>query len=172
MRDSVMSTQMNIQHRFTHQNNWGFLRNRLVQAKMSDVFSNIRFTVNGSNIRALRCIGEGGKHTFYIFSWNCHLYPNLLLGYSKVYEVFDDSNELLALKVVKISDDTKVKDELMAEIKILKELKDCERVIDMIDYELKEDIEGLPFLEDDNDENENEPKVPIIYYFVGRSISI
>ena len=67
MRDSVMSTQMNIQHRFTHQNNWGFLRNRLVQAKMSDVFSNIRFTVNGSNIRALRCIGEGGKHTFYIF---------------------------------------------------------------------------------------------------------
>ena len=55
-----MSTQLNIQHRFDHQNNWGFLRNRLVQAKMSDVFSNIRFTVNGCNIRALRCIGEGG----------------------------------------------------------------------------------------------------------------
>ena len=65
MRDSVMSTQMNIQHRFTHQNNWGFLRNRLVQAKMSDVFSNIRFTVNGSNIRALRCIGEGGINKYF-----------------------------------------------------------------------------------------------------------
>lgn len=40
------------------QNTWSFLRNRLVQAKMSDVFSNIRFTVNGKSIRALRCIGN------------------------------------------------------------------------------------------------------------------
>ena len=43
-------------------------------------------------------------------------------GYSKVYEVFDDTNELLALKVVNLNN-TKVKKELMAEIHHLKELK-------------------------------------------------
>ena len=45
---------------FAHQNNWEFLRNRLVHAKMSDLFHNIKFTINGKTITALRCIGEGG----------------------------------------------------------------------------------------------------------------
>ena len=63
-------------------------------------------------------------------------------GYSKVYEVFDDTNKLMALKVVNLND-TKCKDELMAEIEFLKELKHCEKVIRMIDYEIKDDIQGM-----------------------------
>ena len=77
LKNSNTSSSLNSK-KFLPQNNWGFLRNRLVQAKMSDVFSNIKFAVNDKNFRALRCIGEG--------------------GYSKVYEVFNDANELLALK--------------------------------------------------------------------------
>ena len=65
-------------------------------------------------------------------------------GYSKVYDVFDDSNELLALKVVNLNDPI-VKGDLMAEIHFLRELKHCERVINMIDYEVKDHVEGLPF---------------------------
>ena len=64
LKNSNTSSSLNSK-KFLPQNNWGFLRNRLVQAKMSDVFSNIRFTVNGSNIRALRCIGEGGINKYF-----------------------------------------------------------------------------------------------------------
>ena len=39
---------------------WGLLRNRIINAKISDALSNIKFTINGKNFRALRCIGEGG----------------------------------------------------------------------------------------------------------------
>ena len=124
------NTSLNHVNKFHHQNNWNFLRNRLVQAKMSDVFSNIKFYVNGKSIRALRCIGEG--------------------GYSKVYDVFDDSNQLLALKVVDLND-VKVKEELMAEINFLRRLRDSEKVINMIDYEVKKDVQGLPFHDDDPD---------------------
>ena len=59
-----------------------------------------------------------------------------------MYEVFDDTNKLMALKVVNLND-TKCKDELMAEIEFLKELKHCEKVIRMIDYEIKDDIQGI-----------------------------
>ena len=36
------------------QNSWGQLRNRIINAKISDVLSNIKFTVNGHLYRALR----------------------------------------------------------------------------------------------------------------------
>ena len=55
--------------------------------------------------------------------------------------MFDDTNELLALKVVNLND-TIVKTTLMAEIEFLKELKHCQKVIRMIDYEIKDDIQG------------------------------
>lgn len=42
------------------QSSWGTLRNRLINAKISDAFSNIKFTLNGQSLQALRCIGEGG----------------------------------------------------------------------------------------------------------------
>ena len=45
-----------------------------------------------------------------------------------------------------------VKEELLAEINFLKYLKNCERVIQMIDYEVKQDVQGLPF----HDENEDQ----------------
>lgn len=64
----------------------------------------------------------------------------------KVYEVFNDNKEVFALKVVNLND-TKVKAELMAEIDFLKELKDSTKVINMIDYEFKDDVTGMPFIE-------------------------
>lgn len=49
-------------------------------------------------------------------------------GYAKVYEVFNEDNELFALKVVDLAE-SKVKEELLKEINFLKMLKDCDRVI-------------------------------------------
>lgn len=66
----------------------------------------------------------------------------------KVYEVFNEAKDVFALKVVNLND-TKVKAELMAEIDFLKELQDSSKVINMIDYEIKEDVRGLPFLDHD-----------------------
>ena len=45
--------------------------------------------------------------------------------------------------------DVKVKEELMAEINFLRRLKESEKVINMIDYEVKKDVQGLPFHDDD-----------------------
>ena len=59
-----------------------------------------------------------------------------------MHGVFDDTNKLLALKVVNLND-AKVKNELMAEIEFLKDLQHCEKVIRMIDYEIKDDIQGM-----------------------------
>lgn len=108
------------------QASWGFLRNRLVNAKISDAFSQVKFTINGTTLRALRCIGEG--------------------GYAKVYEVFNDSNELFALKVVDLNN-TRVKESLMDEIAFLDSLKDCDKVINMNGHEKKDNVDGLPFSE-------------------------
>ena len=49
-------------------------------------------------------------------------------GYARVYEVFNEDNELFALKVVDLSE-SKVKEELLKEIHFLHALKGCERVI-------------------------------------------
>ena len=45
-----------------------------------------------------------------------------------MYEVFNEDNELFALKVVDLSE-SKVKEELLKEIHFLHALKGCERVI-------------------------------------------
>ena len=45
-----------------------------------------------------------------------------------MYEVFNEDNELFALKVVDLAE-SKVKEELLKEINFLKMLKDCDRVI-------------------------------------------
>ena len=66
----------------------------------------------------------------------------------KVYDVFNDENELLALKVVDLSDD-EVKEQLMSEIYYLKLLKESDKVINMVDYEVKKDVQGLPFYVDE-----------------------
>ena len=117
---------------------WGFLRNRLVNAKISDAFSNIRFTVNGEPFKALRCIGEG--------------------GYAKVYEVFDDRNELYALKVVDL-DETKVKEELLSEIKFLEKFNDCEKVINMFGFEHKSNVYGLASNGEEKEEGDDMNRV-------------
>ena len=49
-------------------------------------------------------------------------------GYARVYEVFNEDNELFALKVVDLAE-SKVKEELLKEINFLHALKGCERVI-------------------------------------------
>lgn len=113
---------------------WGTLRNRIINAKISDVLSNIKFTVNGHHYRALRCIGEG--------------------GYAKVYEVFNDANELFALKVVNLND-SKAYEELTAEIEFLKDLGDSSKVINMVEYELKDCVKGVPFISEDQLKNAN-----------------
>lgn len=113
---------------------WGTLRNRIINAKISDVLSNIKFTVNGHLYRALRCIGEG--------------------GYAKVYEVFNDANELFALKVVNLND-SKAYEELTAEIEFLKDLGDSPKVINMVEYELKDCVKGVPFISEDQLKNSN-----------------
>ena len=117
---------------------WGFLRNQLVSAKVREAFSVIKFELKGRKLQVLRELGEG--------------------GYSKVFEVFDDKRELYALKVVKIRcEDTeedmdrnikknlKIVDEkdIMKEIHILELFQKCERVINMLDYEMRSDV-SLP----------------------------
>ena len=127
MRDQVLE-QQNIQ---LHQHaSWGLVRNTIVNAKISDALNNIKFTINGSTLRALRCIGEG--------------------GYSRVYEVFNDHNEILALKVVNLND-TKVKSELLEEIDFLKQLKNAEKVVDFLEHEVKTDMKSIPFIQEDKD---------------------
>ena len=129
LREQALQKQQNVQNQ---QNAWGQLRNRIINAKISDVLSNIKFTVNGHLYRALRCIGEG--------------------GYAKVYEVFNDSNELFALKVVNLND-SKAYEELTAEIEFLKDLKDSDKVINMVEYELKDCVKGVPFISEDQLKN-------------------
>ena len=63
-----------------------------------------------------RCIGEG--------------------GYSRVYEVFNDQNEIQALKVVNLKE-TKIEEDLRKEIDFLCELKTCLKVVDIFEHELK-----------------------------------
>ena len=46
LRDQVL---MNQRHA-----SWGLLRNRIINAKISDALSNIKFTINGKSLRALR----------------------------------------------------------------------------------------------------------------------
>ena len=117
---------------------WGFLRNQLVSAKVREAFSVIKFELKGRKLQVLRELGEG--------------------GYSKVFEVFDDNRDLYALKVVKIRcEDTeedmdrnvkknlKIVEEkdMMKEIRILELFQNCERVINMLDYEMRSDV-SLP----------------------------
>ena len=84
----------------------------------------------------LRCIGEG--------------------GYSRVYEVFNEDNEIFALKVVNLNE-TKVKEELLAEINFLEELKKCQKVVDILEHEVKNDVKGIPFLDNDDHEQNAKP---------------
>lgn len=111
---------------------WGLLRNRILHAKISDALTNIKFTLNGKTLRALRCIGEG--------------------GYSRVYEVFNEDNEIYALKVVDLNE-TRVKEELLAEIEFLQDLKHCDKIVDILEHEVKSDVKGIPFLDADVEQN-------------------
>ena len=52
----------------------------------------------------------------------------LIFYYKKVFEVFNDNRELMALKVVDLSD-LRVRDELIKEVHFLKKLRMCPRVI-------------------------------------------
>ncbi len=49
-------------------------------------------------------------------------------GYAKVYEVFNEDNELFALKVVDLCE-SRVKEELLQEISFLQKFKGNDRVI-------------------------------------------
>ena len=131
---------------------WGFLRNQLVSAKVREAFSVIKFELNGRKLQVLRELGEG--------------------GYSKVFEVFDEKRELYALKVVKIQceeteqdmdrnvkKNLKIVDEkdIMKEIRILEMFQNCDRVINMLDYEMRSDV-SLPLMEGVG----NDDEVPMI----------
>ena len=54
------------------------------------------------------------------------------------------------MKVVNLKE-SKIQDELIAEIEFLEELKKCSKVVDIFEHELKtaEDVKGLPFAEMD-----------------------
>ena len=116
---------------------WDFLRNQLVSAKVRDAFSVVKFDLKSHRVQVLRQLGEG--------------------GYSKVFDVFDEKHVLYALKVVQIlcegeeemdRETKKTKkiveeEDIMKEIKILEMFQNTERVINMIDYEIRSDV-SLP----------------------------
>ena len=65
----------------------------------------------------------------------------------RVYEVFNDQNEILALKVVNLKE-TRIQEELLAEIEFLRELKTCRKVVDILEHELKsaKDVKGTIYI--------------------------
>ena len=69
------------------------------------------------------------------------------IGISRVYEVFNDQNEILALKVVNLKD-SRIQEELLAEIEFLRELKTCRKVVDILEHELKsaKDVKGTLYI--------------------------
>lgn len=109
------------------QASWGNLRSKLIRAKITDAFTNIKFTVNGETYTALKCLGEG--------------------GYSKVYEVFDTDKNLFALKVVSlasVSETAKV--DLKEEVKHLQQFKGSDHVIQLLQHEENEQEQVLYLL--------------------------
>ena len=116
---------------------WNFLREQLRSARVRDAFSIIKFDLKGHHLQILRQLGEG--------------------GYSKVYDVFDEKHILYALKVVQvITEDEDVLDnktkknmklvdekDVLKEIGMLEMFQDTNRVINMLDYEIRTDV-SLP----------------------------
>ena len=64
-----------------------------------------------------------------------------------MYEVFNDQNEILALKVVNLKE-SRIQEELLAEIEFLRELKTCRKVVDILEHELKsaKDVKGTLYI--------------------------
>jgi serine/threonine-protein kinase TTK/MPS1 len=97
---------------------WSTLRTRLLNAKISEALSNLKYVVNENEYRTLRCIGSG--------------------GYSKVYEVYNENKELFALKVVHMAEVSDgFQEELLKEINFLERFKGSDHVIEMIEYEYR-----------------------------------
>lgn len=79
----------------------------------------LKYTVNGKTVNVLRPLGEG--------------------GYSQVYEVYDKSKKIYALKTVNLQNQTeRAKTNLISEIVFLEKLKNCDGVVKAFDYELIE----------------------------------
>ena len=96
---------------------WNSLRSRLINAKITAAFSNTNYFIHDKKFTSLRLLGEG--------------------GYSSVYEVYDEAKNLFALKVVKLTDMAKnaIFDNLMQEINFLVRLRNQEHVVQLLDYE-------------------------------------
>ncbi|XP_023345125.1 serine/threonine-protein kinase MPS1 [Eurytemora carolleeae] len=97
-------------------NTWMALRKRLISAKMKEAFSNSYLQINGVKYTIIKKVGDG--------------------GFSSVYEVYNEERNLFAVKVVNlITKDGFTDKDLMHEIHLLKSLQDCDRVINLKDWE-------------------------------------
>lgn len=105
---SLSTTREKVSRKNQDSNNWSLLRNRMAKTKVYNGLNTLKFTVNQQKLTVLKALGEG--------------------GYAKVYEVFNENNELFALKVVDLSE-SKMKEELLQEIEFLKKFKNNKRVI-------------------------------------------
>ena len=119
----VTNAKMSILNGGERRTSWGDLRRSIVQSKISDALSHLKFKVNGKTYAAIKVIGEG--------------------GFSKVYEVFNRDKELFALKVVNFVGVTDfLKADLLREITFLKRFQGCPNVIEMIDFEHYQEEDG------------------------------
>jgi len=95
---------------------WSALRSRLVRAKIQEAFASVKYEVAGKTYTSLRLMGEG--------------------GYSKVYEVFDASRQLYALKVVDITHSSEnVKADLLREMEYLSNFERSDHVIRLLAHD-------------------------------------
>ena len=84
--------------------NWDLVKKKIMNAKITDALTALKFEVNGQRITALRMLGEG--------------------GYSQVFEVYNSKKDLFALKVVNLAEQSnKTKNDLIREILLLEKLK-------------------------------------------------
>merc|ERR1711879_904417 len=96
--------------------NWNLIKQKITTAKISDALSVLKYEVNGKKVNVLRPLGEG--------------------GYSQVYEVYDKSKTIFALKAVNLQNQSeRAKNDLIKEIVFLEKLKNCNGVVKAFDYE-------------------------------------
>lgn len=99
--------------------NWDIIKKKLTTAKITDALTTLKFEVNGQKYTVLRPLGQG--------------------GFSQVFEVYNSSKALFALKVVSLVDQSsKTKQDLIREILFLEKLKNCQSVVRAFEYQIKE----------------------------------
>ena len=122
MRQAILEKEQQIDHKMNvmagqKSKNWDMLKKKLATAKITDALTALKFEVNGKMYTALKPLGEG--------------------GYSQVFEVYNTSKELFALKVVNLGQQNdKMRNDLIGEILFLEKLKNCNYVVKAFEYQI------------------------------------